>query len=35
MGGFACCLFLFSVIQLLNTPNANYMADLSAVPGLL
>ena len=29
MGGFVCSLFLFSVIQLINTPNANYMADLS------
>ena len=35
MGGFVCSLVLFSVIQLLNTPNANYMADLSAVSGLL
>ena len=35
MGGFVCSLVLFSVIQLLSTPNANYMADLSAVSGLL
>lgn len=35
MGGFLCSLFLFSVILLLNTPNENYMADLSAVSGLL
>ena len=35
MGGFVCSLFLFSVIQLLNAPNANFMADLSAIPGLL
>ena len=35
MGGFVCSFFLFSVIQLLNAPNANYMVDLSAIPGLL
>ena len=35
MGGFVCSLFLFSVIQLLNPPNANYVGDLLAVPGLL
>ena len=34
-GGFVWSLFLFSVIQLLNAPNANYVADLPAVPGLL
>ena len=34
-GGFVCSLFLFSVIQLLNSPNANYVTHLSAVPGLL
>ena len=28
MGGFVCSFFLFSVIQLLNAPNANYGGPL-------